>query len=181
MFVYGCVDGVLLLDLCIDDWWVFFFEQFGLLMVLVGVYDQLSLFFCVWIDDVWLICEFIVYFCDVGYICIVYVFGLLDYVYLKVRFDVYVEEIGSDELLCEGDFIVVSGCDIIVEFLVLFDFLIVVFYFNDMMVIVGLFFVWLQGFFIFWDFVIFGFDDDYLLVYFFFVLISVLFDLVVCG
>ncbi|KAB1866585.1 LacI family DNA-binding transcriptional regulator [Microbacterium algeriense] len=159
---HGRADGALLLDLRTDDWRVPFLEQLGLPTVLVGAYDQPSPFSCVRTDDARPIRELIAHLRDAGHTRIAHVSGPLDYVHSKARSDAYVEEIGSDELLREGDFTAASGRDITAELLALPDPPTAVLYSNDTMAIAGLSLARSQGLSIPRDLAISGFDDDHL-------------------
>lgn len=159
---HGRADGVLLLDLHTADWRVPFLSELGLPTVLVGAYDQQSPFSCVRTDDATPIREIIAHLRAAGHTRIAHISGPLDYVHSKARAEAYVEAIGSDEMLREGDFTAASGRDVTRELLALGDRPTAILYSNDAMAIAGLSFARSQDLEIPRDLSISGFDDDHL-------------------
>jgi DNA-binding LacI/PurR family transcriptional regulator len=159
---HGRADGALLLDLRADDWRVPLLAELALPTVLVGAYDQPTAFSCVRTDDAAPVRELIAHLRDAGHERIAHVSGPLEYVHSRARADAYVAEVGSDELLREGDFTAASGRDRTEELLELSDRPTAILYSNDTMAIAGLSYARSQGLSIPRDLAISGFDDDHL-------------------
>ncbi|QEA27804.1 LacI family transcriptional regulator [Microbacterium sp. CBA3102] len=159
---HGRADGALLLDLRTDDWRVPFLDDLGLPTVLVGAYDQPTGFSCVRTDDAAPIRELVAHLRAAGHGRIAHVSGPLDYVHSKARAEAYVEAVGDDELLREGDFTAASGRARTAELLALPDRPTAILYSNDTMAIAGLSYARAQGLSIPQDLAISGFDDDHL-------------------
>ncbi|MCZ4302834.1 LacI family DNA-binding transcriptional regulator [Microbacterium oxydans] len=159
---HGRADGALLLDLRTDDWRVPFLDDLGLPTVLVGAYDQPTGFSCVRTDDAAPIRELVAHLRVAGHGRIAHVSGPLDYVHSKARAEAYVEAVGDDELLREGDFTAASGRARTAELLALPDRPTAILYSNDTMAIAGLSYARAQGLSIPQDLAISGFDDDHL-------------------
>ncbi|MFJ6533084.1 substrate-binding domain-containing protein [Microbacterium sp. NPDC091662] len=159
---HGRADGALLLDLRTDDWRIPFLDDLGLPTVLVGAYDQPNGFSCVRTDDAAPIREIITHLRAAGHERIAHVSGPLDYVHSKARAQAYVEAIGNDELLREGDFTAASGRTRTAELLTLPERPTAILYSNDTMAIAGLSYARAQGLSIPHDLAISGFDDDHL-------------------
>ena len=155
-------DGVLLLDLQIEDWRVPFLEQLRLPTVLVGAYDGPSEFSCVRTDDAAPVREIIEKLRANGHERIAHVAGPLDYVHSAARANAYIDAVGGDELLREGDFSAASGRDRTMELLELEDRPTAILYANDTMAIAGLSYARANGLVIPRDLAISGFDDDHL-------------------
>jgi DNA-binding LacI/PurR family transcriptional regulator len=159
---HGRADGALLLDLRTDDWRVPFLDGLGLPTVLVGAYDRPTRFSCVRTDDAAPVREIIARLRADGHERIAHVSGPLDYVHSKARAEAFVEAIGDDELLLEGDFTAASGRTRTAELLALPDRPTAILYSNDTMAIAGLSYARSQGLAIPRDLAISGFDDDHL-------------------
>jgi LacI family repressor for deo operon, udp, cdd, tsx, nupC, and nupG len=159
---HGRADGALLLDLRTDDWRVPFLDGLGLPTVLVGAYDQPTRFSCVRTDDAAPVREIVARLRADGHERIAHVSGPLDYVHSKARAQAFVEAIGDDELLREGDFTAASGRARTAELLALPDRPTAILYSNDTMAIAGLSYARSQGLAIPRDLAISGFDDDHL-------------------
>ncbi|WP_136041878.1 MULTISPECIES: LacI family DNA-binding transcriptional regulator [unclassified Microbacterium] len=159
---HGRADGALLLDLRTDDWRVPFLDDLGLPTVLVGAYDRPTRFSCVRTDDAAPVREIITRLRADGHERIAHVSGPLDYVHSKARAEAFVEAIGDDELLREGDFTAASGRTRTAELLALPDRPTAILYSNDTMAIAGLSYARSQGLAIPRDLAISGFDDDHL-------------------
>lgn len=159
---HGRADGALLLDLRTDDWRVPFLDDLGLPTVLVGAYDRPTRFSCVRTDDAAPVREIIARLRADGHERIAHVSGPLDYVHSKARAEAFVEAIGDDELLREGDFTAASGRTRTAELLALPDRPTAILYSNDTMAIAGLSYARSQGLAIPRDLAISGFDDDHL-------------------
>lgn len=159
---HGRADGALLLDLRTDDWRVPFLDELGLPTVLVGAYDQATKFSCVRTDDAAPVHEIIARLRADGHERIAHVSGPLDYVHSNARANAYIDAIGSDELLREGDFTAASGRSCTAELLSLRDRPTAILYSNDTMAIAGLSYARSQGLVIPRDLAISGFDDDHL-------------------
>lgn len=159
---HGRADGALLLDLRTDDWRIPFLDDLGLPTVLVGAYDQPNGFSCVRTDDAAPVREIIAHLRASGHERIAHISGPLDYVHSKARAQAYVEAIGADELLREGDFTAASGRARTAELLALPERPTAILYSNDTMAIAGLSYARSQGLSIPQDLAISGFDDDHL-------------------
>ena len=159
---HGRADGALLLDLRTDDWRIPFLDDLGLPTVLVGAYDQPNGFSCVRTDDAAPVREIIAHLRAAGHERIAHVSGPLDYVHSKARAEAYVEAIGGDALLREGDFTAASGRARTAELLALPERPTAILYSNDTMAIAGLSYARSQGLSIPHDLAISGFDDDHL-------------------
>ncbi|MCK2034860.1 LacI family transcriptional regulator [Microbacterium sp. SSW1-49] len=159
---HGRADGALLLDLRDDDWRVPFLDDLGLPTVLVGAYEQPSAFSCVRTDDAAPVREIITHLRDAGHERIAHVSGPLDYVHSRARADAYIDTMGDDTLLREGDFTAASGRALTEELLALPQRPTAIVYSNDTMAIAGLSFARSQGLVIPDDLAISGFDDDHL-------------------
>ena len=159
---HGRADGALLLDLRGDDSRVPFLQGLGLPTVLVGAYEHATTFSCVRTDDAAPVREIVAHLRAAGHDRIAHVSGPLDYVHSRARADAYIAEIGSDELLREGDFTAASGRDVTEELLALPDRPTAIVYSNDTMAIAGLSYARSQGLVIPRDLAISGFDDDHL-------------------
>lgn len=159
---HGRADGALLLDLRTDDWRVPFLDDLGLPTVLVGAYDRPTRFSCVRTDDAAPVREIIARLRADGHERIAHVSGPLDYVHSKARAEAFVEAMGDDELLLEGDFTAASGRTRTAELLALPDRPTAILYSNDTMAIAGLSYARSQGLAIPRDLAISGFDDDHL-------------------
>lgn len=159
---HGRADGALLLDLRTDDWRIPFLDDLGLPTVLVGAYDQPNGFSCVRTDDAAPVREIIAHLRAAGHERIAHVSGPLDYVHSKARAEAYVEAIGGDALLREGDFTAASGRARTAELLALPERPTAILYSNDTMAIAGLSYARSQGMSIPHDLAISGFDDDHL-------------------
>lgn len=158
----GRADGALLLDLRTDDWRIPFLDDLGLPTVLVGAYDQPTRFSCVRTDDAAPVREIIARLRADGHERIAHVSGPLAYVHSKARAEAFVEAVGDDELLREGDFTAASGRARTAELLALPDRPTAILYSNDTMAIAGLSYARSQGLAIPRDLAISGFDDDHL-------------------
>jgi len=159
---HGRADGALLLDLRTDDWRIPLLDELNLPTVLVGAYEQPTDFSCVRTDDAAPVREIIAHLRAGGHERIAHVSGPLDYVHSRARADAYLTEIGSDELLREGDFAAASGRDLTEELLALPERPTAILYSNDTMAIAGLSYARSQGLSIPRDLAISGFDDDHL-------------------
>ena len=159
---HGRADGALLLDLRNDDWRVPLLEELGLPAVLVGAYEQPTRFSCVRTDDDAPVREIIAHLRAEGHERIAHVAGPLDYVHSRVRADAYIDAVGDDELLREGDFTAASGRARTAELLDLPDRPTAILYSNDTMAIAGLSYARSSGLSIPRDLAIAGFDDDHL-------------------
>jgi len=159
---HGRADGALLLDLRTDDWRIPLLDELNLPTVLVGAYEQPTDFSCVRTDDAAPVREIIAHLRAGGHERIAHVSGPLDYVHSRARADAYLTEIGSDELLREGDFAAASGRDLTEELLTLPERPTAILYSNDTMAIAGLSYARSQGLSIPRDLAISGFDDDHL-------------------
>lgn len=159
---HGRADGAILLDLRTDDWRIPFLDDLGLPTVLVGAYDQPNGFSCVRTDDAAPVREIIAHLRAAGHERIAHVSGPLDYVHSKARAEAYVEAIGGDALLREGDFTAASGRARTAELLALPERPTAILYSNDTMAIAGLSYARSQGLSIPHDLAISGFDDDHL-------------------
>lgn len=159
---HGRADGALLLDLRTDDWRIPFLDDLGLPTVLVGAYDQPNGFSCVRTDDAAPVREIVAHLRAAGHERIAHVSGPLDYVHSKARAEAYVEAIGGDALLREGDFTAASGRARTAELLALPERPTAILYSNDTMAIAGLSYARSQGLSIPHDLAISGFDDDHL-------------------
>ncbi|WP_350350769.1 LacI family DNA-binding transcriptional regulator [Microbacterium sp. A8/3-1] len=159
---HGRADGALLLDLRTDDWRIPLLDELNLPTVLVGAYEQPTDFSCVRTDDAAPVREIIAHLRAGGHERIAHVSGPLDYVHSRARADAYLAEIGSDELLREGDFTAASGRDLTEELLALPERPTAILYSNDTMAIAGLSYARSQGLSIPRDLAISGFDDDHL-------------------
>ena len=160
--VNGRADGALLLDLRRDDWRVPLLEELGIPTVLVGAYEQPTRFSCVRTDDAAPVRELVAHLRADGHERIAHVSGPLDYVHSRARADAYIDAVGSDELLREGDFTAASGRTRTAELLALPDRPTAVLYANDTMAIAGLSYARSNGLRIPHDLAIAGFDDDHL-------------------
>ncbi|WP_309104006.1 LacI family DNA-binding transcriptional regulator [Microbacterium sp.] len=159
---HGRADGALLLDLRGDDWRVPFLEELALPAVLVGAYEQPTSFSCIRTDDAAPVREIVAHLRAAGHERIAHVSGPLDYVHSRARADAYIAEVGTAELLREGDFTAASGRDVTEELLALPDRPTAILYSNDTMAIAGLSYARSQGLVIPRDLAISGFDDDHL-------------------
>jgi len=159
---HGRADGALLLDLRTDDWRVPLLDELELPTVLVGAYDQPHPFSCVRTDDEPPVRELIAHLRAAGHERIAHVSGPLDYVHSRARAEAYTREVGSDELLREGDFTAASGRAVTAELLALPERPTAIMYSNDTMAIAGLSYARSQGLAIPSDLSISGFDDDHL-------------------
>ncbi|MDP3950169.1 LacI family DNA-binding transcriptional regulator [Microbacterium sp.] len=158
----GRADGALLLDLRTDDWRVPLLDDLNLPTVLVGAYDQPTRFSCVRTDDTAPVREIVAKLRADGHKRIAHVSGPLDYVHSNARAEAYVDAIGGEELLREGDFTAASGRTLTAELLALPDRPSAILYSNDTMAIAGLSYARSQGLSIPRDLAISGFDDDHL-------------------
>ena len=136
----GRADGVVVLDLHMQDWRVPFLAELGLTTVLVGVYDGEHPFTTVRTDDGSPITELVAH----------------------LRAQAYLTAIGSDELLREGDFGAASGRDLTAELIELPNPPTAILYANDIMATAGLSLARSRGLQIPTDLAIAGFDDDHL-------------------
>lgn len=159
---HGRADGALLLDLRAGDWRVPLLDELALPTVLVGAYEQPTAFSCVRTDDAAPVREIIAHLRAAGHKRIAHVSGPLEYVHSRARADAYVAEIGTADLLREGDFTAASGRDRTEELLALPDRPTAILYSNDTMAIAGLSYARSQGLSIPRDLAISGFDDDHL-------------------
>ncbi|MFS0853549.1 LacI family DNA-binding transcriptional regulator [Microbacterium sp. 179-I 3D4 NHS] len=160
--MHGRADGALLLDLRHDDWRVPFLDELGLPTVLVGAYEQPSPFSCVRTDDAAPVHEIIAHLRTRGHERIAHVSGPLDYVHSRARADAYIDAMGDDALLREGDFTAASGRDLTAQLLDLPERPTAILYSNDTMAIAGLSLARARGLRIPEDLAISGFDDDHL-------------------
>lgn len=158
----GRADGALLLDLRHDDWRVPLLEELGVPTVLVGAYEQPTRFSCVRTDDAEPVRELIAHLRKAGHDRIAHVAGPLDYVHSRARATAYVEAVGTDALLREGDFTAASGRERTAELLALSERPTAILYANDTMAIAGLSYARSHGLHIPRDLAIAGFDDDHL-------------------
>lgn len=159
---HGRADGAILLDLHVDDWRVPLLDELEVPTVLVGAYNQAHAFSCVRTDDGAPIRELVARLRADGHTRIAHISGPLDYVHSKARADAYVDAIGDDALLREGDFTAGSGRDRTAELLALADRPTAILYSNDTMAIAGLSLARSQGLAVPRDLAIAGFDDDHL-------------------
>ncbi|CAM3701748.1 LacI family DNA-binding transcriptional regulator [Occultella aeris] len=159
---HGKADGVIVIDLHRSDWRVAFLAELGLTAVLLGAYEQESPFSCVRSDDAVQMRDLITHLRGLGHERIAHVTGPLGYVHSHARARAYVEEIGSEELLREGDFGAASGRDLTGELLDLTDRPTAVLYANDTMAIAGLSLARSRDFRVPDDLALAGFDDDHL-------------------
>jgi DNA-binding LacI/PurR family transcriptional regulator len=113
-------------------------------------------------DDATPVRAIIAHLRDAGHERIAHVSGPLSYVHSRARAEAYVDEIGDDALLREGDFTAASGRARTAELLALPDRPTAIVYANDTMAIAGLSFARAQGLSIPADLAISGFDDDHL-------------------
>jgi DNA-binding LacI/PurR family transcriptional regulator len=158
----GRADGALLLDLRTDDWRVPLLDELNLPTVLVGAFDRPTRFSCVRTDDAGPVREIVAKLRADGHERIAHVSGPLDYVHSKARADAYVDAVGGEALLREGDFTAASGRALTAELLALPERPSAILYSNDTMAIAGLSYARSQGLSIPRDLAISGFDDDHL-------------------
>jgi DNA-binding LacI/PurR family transcriptional regulator len=158
----GRADGVIVLDLHLEDWRVPLLEQLKLPAVLVGAYDGATTYSCVRTDDEAPVRELIDHLVAQGHRRIAHVAGPLRYVHSRARARAYVQATGSKELLREGDFTAGSGRAITAELLALDDRPTAILYANDTMAIAGLSYAQSRGVAVPADLAVAGFDDDHL-------------------
>jgi LacI family repressor for deo operon, udp, cdd, tsx, nupC, and nupG len=158
----GRADGVIALDLHRRDWRVPFLQQLRVPAVLLGAYEGESPFSCVRTDDAVPVRDLLAHLRAAGHRRIAHVAGPLDYVHSAARARAYLDVIGSDELLREGDFTARSGRDVTAELLALPDRPTAVVYANDMMAIAGYSYARAHGLRVPADLAVAGFDDDHL-------------------
>ena len=159
---HGRADGVIVLDLHRDEWRVPYLQQLRVPAVLLGAYDGDSPFSCVRTDDAAPVHELIDHLRAAGHRRIAHVAGPLDYVHSDARARAYLEAVGSDELLREGDFTAGSGRDVTAELLALPDRPTAILYANDTMAIAGYSYARAHGLHVPSDLAVAGFDDDHL-------------------
>ncbi|WP_151523713.1 LacI family DNA-binding transcriptional regulator [Serinicoccus kebangsaanensis] len=158
----GRADGVIVLDLHQDDWRVPLLQGLGTPAVLLGAYDGQSSFSCVRTDDAAPVHELIDHLLAHGHTRIAHVSGPMGYVHSRVRAQAYLERVGDEELLRQGDFTARSGRDLTAELLQLPDRPSAIVYANDTMAIAGLSYARSLGLRVPDDLAVAGFDDDHL-------------------
>ncbi|HEV6954342.1 MAG TPA: LacI family DNA-binding transcriptional regulator [Promicromonospora sp.] len=158
----GRADGVIVLDLHRVDWRVPYLRDLRLPAVLLGAYDAENSFSTVRTDDATPVRELVAHLRALGHTRIAHVSGPLDYVHSHARAAAYVESVGGDELLREGDFTAGSGRALTAELLGLPDRPTAVLYANDTMAIAGYSYARSRGLEVPADLAVAGFDDDHL-------------------
>jgi len=158
----GRADGVIVLDLHRQEWRVPFLQELGVPAVLLGAYEGDDPISCVRTDDGAPIRELIAHLRAAGHRRIAHVAGPLDYVHSAARAEAYLADVGSRELLREGDFTAGSGRDRTAELLELGDRPTAILYANDTMAIAGYSYARAHGLTVPQDLAVAGFDDDHL-------------------
>lgn len=161
----GRADGVILLDLRLDDWRLDFLQELALPAVLLGAHEGSSPFSCIRTDDALPLKQLLKRLRDDGHRRIAHVSGPLHYVHSSVRAQTYLDVVGSPELLREGDFTAGSGRDLTAQLLELPDRPSAIVYSNDTMAIAGYSYARALGLQIPRDLAVSGFDDDHLSAY----------------
>ncbi|ACQ80526.1 transcriptional regulator, LacI family [Beutenbergia cavernae DSM 12333] len=161
----GRADGVIVLDLHRTEWRVPFLQQLRLPAVLLGAFDGPTSFSCVRTDDAAPVRELVAHLRGLGHERIAHVAGPLDYVHSHARAQAYLEEVGTPELLREGDFGAGSGRALTAELLELADRPTAILYANDTMAIAGYSLARSRGLTVPDDLAVAGFDDDHLSAY----------------
>src|SRR5699024_4988507 len=139
-----------------------FLADLDLTTVLVGAYDGDHDFTTVRTDDAGPVVALITHLRAAGHRRIAHVAGPLGYVHSAARAQAYLAQVGSDELLREGDFGAATGRDLTTELLDLADPPTAILYANDIMATAGLSLARSRDLRIPTDLAIAGFDDDHL-------------------